>query len=166
MADRTSFTAEEWDQIRGSVMLAAIAVTAAEPSGLWGLLQESFASGSALAQAKADSGANPLVKAVIADFETAEGRSGARDALRAKFAGRNPQEAKSAAVEGLRQVAALLNAKAAADAPAFKEWLRQVSQRVAEAAKEGGFLGFGGVPVSEAEKATLAEISQALRLTA
>jgi hypothetical protein len=33
---------------------------------------------------------------------------------------------------------------------------------VAEASKEGGFLGFGGVQVSEAEKATLAEIAAAL----
>jgi len=37
-----------------------------------------------------------------------------------------------------------------------------VSQAVAEAASEGGFLGFGGVKVSEAEKATLAEITTAL----
>jgi len=35
-------------------MLAGMAVTAAEPSGLWGLIKEGFASSSALAQAKAD----------------------------------------------------------------------------------------------------------------
>jgi hypothetical protein len=33
---------------------------------------------------------------------------------------------------------------------------------VADASTEGGFLGFGGVKVSEAEKATLAEIAAAL----
>jgi len=37
-----------------------------------------------------------------------------------------------------------------------------VAQKAAEAGNEGGFLGFGGVAVSEAEKATLAEISTAL----
>jgi hypothetical protein len=47
---------------------------------------------------------------------------------------------------------------------AFKGWLRQISQHVAEASKEGGFLGIGGVSVSEAERATLAEISSALKL--
>ena len=52
--------------------------------------------------------------------------------------------------------------KAPEDTAAFKAWLAQISQSVAEAAKEGGFLGFGGVQVSEAEKATLAEISTAL----
>jgi hypothetical protein len=33
---------------------------------------------------------------------------------------------------------------------------------VAEAAVEGGFLGFGGVRVSDAEKATLDDIAKAL----
>jgi hypothetical protein len=37
---------------------------------------------------------------------------------------------------------------------------------VAEAASEGGFLGIGGVAVSEAEKATLTEMSNALKLPA
>jgi hypothetical protein len=77
-----------------------------------------------------------------------------------------PGELKTKAVEGLRQVSALLEAKTPDDAPAFKAWLQTIAQRVAEAAKEGGFLGFGGVQVSDAEKATLAEISGALKLTA
>jgi hypothetical protein len=52
------------------------------------------------------------------------------------------------------------------DAAAFKAWLRAISQKVAEASKEGGVLGFGGVAVSDAEKATLADISKALGTTA
>jgi hypothetical protein len=39
-------------------------------------------------------------------------------------------------------------------------------QKVAEAATEGSFLGFGGVRVSDAEKATLDDISKALGTTA
>ena len=49
---------------------------------------------------------------------------------------------------------------------AFKAWLGAIAERVAEASKEGGFLGFGGVQVSDAEKATLAEIAGALSRTA
>jgi hypothetical protein len=58
----------------------------------------------------------------------------------------------------------LLDAKAPGDAQAYKSWLRAISQRVAEAASEGGLFGFGGVKVSDAEKATLAEISTSLKL--
>ena len=61
----------------------------------------------------------------------------------------------------------MLDAKAPGDAAAFKEWLRQISRHVAEAAEEGGgFLGIGGVPVSDAEKATLTEIAGALKIAA
>jgi len=60
----------------------------------------------------------------------------------------------------------LVDIKASGDATAFKGWLREISQHVAEASKEGGFLGFGGVLVSDAEKAPLTEISNALGLTA
>ena len=75
MADKSSFTPDEWKLLLESVMAAGIAVSAAEPSGLWGLLKESFAEGNALMTVKLDPGADALIKAVVADFETAEGRS-------------------------------------------------------------------------------------------
>ena len=124
-------------------MMAGIAVTAAEPSGLWGLLKESFASGSALRQAKMDPGSNPLIKAIVADFETAEGQSVARDGLRETLASINPTEIKARCIEALRQAGALVDAKAPDDAAAVKGWLREISQHVAEAAKEGGFSALG-----------------------
>jgi hypothetical protein len=163
MADKSSFAPEEWKLLLRSVMTAGLAVSMADPSGLWGLLQEGVASAKALAEAKIDPGADALVKAVVSDFDTATGRSAARDDLKAQFAGSRPAEIKQKCIETLRQVSALLDAKAPNDAVAFKGWLRHVSQRVAEAASEGGFLG---VKVSEAEKATLAEISNALGLPA
>ncbi len=145
-------------------MMAGIAVSAAQPSGLWGLLKESFASGTALVTAKMDPGSNPLIKAVVADFES--GRSIARDGVKAQLTGSKPGEIKAKSIETLRQAGAVIDAKARDDAAVFKGWLRQISQHVAEAATEGGFLGIGGVRVSESEKATLTEISSALKLPA
>ena len=163
MADKTNFTKEEWTLLLESPMIAGMAVTAADPSGLWGLLKESFAGGNALAKALSDPGANPLVKALASDFSNSEARTAARDGLKTKFAKSQPSDVKTKSIEGLRQVSAVLAAKAPGDAAAFKTWLKQISQGTAEAASEGGGLfGLGGVQVSEAEKATLAEISQAL----
>jgi len=65
-------------------------------------------------------------------------------------------------VRGMRHAASIVDAKAPLDAQAYKDWLLHVSEKVAEASKEGGFLGFGGVAVSDAEKATLAEMRTAL----
>ncbi len=82
MTDKSSFTPDEWKLLLESVMMASLAVSAAEPSGLWGLLKESFAGGTELAKAKLDPGANELIKAVVADFGTTDGRSIARDDLK------------------------------------------------------------------------------------
>ena len=166
MADKSNFTADEWKLLLEGVTMAGIAVSAADPSGLWGVLKESFASGSELVKAKMDPGANSLIKAVVADFETAEGRTTARDGLKEKLKGLKPADIPAKCIETLRQVAAVVDTKAPADAAAFKGWLRQISQHVAEAATEGGLLGIGGVRVSDKEKATLKEISDALKLPA
>jgi membrane-bound lytic murein transglycosylase B len=152
-----SFTPEEWTKILVGTMLAGMAISAADPSELWGLIKEGAASYSAMAAAKSDAGSNELVKAVVADFETPEGRSTVRDALRKRFAGAKPADVVQGTLEILREVSAVLAAKAPGDAPAFKAWLNNTSRKVAEASAERG-----GVQVSDAEKAMLAEISKAL----
>lgn len=162
MANKQSFTPEEWIKLLESPMLAGMAVSAAEPSGLWGMLKEAFASSSALAAAKLDPGSNELIKGVVADYETSDGRAAIQKAVRERFAGAKGADVVQRAVANLREVAAIVTNKAPGDAAAFKAWLRAISQNVAEASKEGGLLGFGGVPVSDAEKATLADISKAL----
>lgn len=164
MADKSTFTPDEWKLLLQSVMVAGIAVTAAEPSGLWGMLKEGMASARALLQAKTDPGANSLVSALVSDFETSEGITAAREGLQEKLKGSKPDEIKTKCIAVLRQTSDVVASKAPEAATAFKTWLYRISESVAEAAKEGGFLGFGGVKVSDAEKATLAEISAALKL--
>lgn len=165
MSDKTAFTDEEWAKVLQGVTLAGIAVTAASPSGLWGLIKESFAAGSVLAHAKSDAGACALARAVVDDLQSAEGRGKAREGIEVK-AGDKAETIQARAVEALRVVGALVDAKAPDDAAAFKAWLCNISRRVAEAAKEGGFLGFGGVQVSDAEQKALADVAAALRLSA
>jgi hypothetical protein len=162
MATKANFTPDEWKAILGSPMLAGMAVTLAEPSGLWGTMKEGMASGYAVLEAKRDAGASELAKALVADMETSEGRSAAQDGLKAQLTGKSPAEIKQQAIATLTRVGQILDAKAPADAPAFKAWLKHVAEKVADASTEGGFLGFGGVRVTDAEKASIAEVAQAL----
>lgn len=166
MFSKTDFSAEEWALLLRSPMLAGMAVTAADPSGLIGLLKESFAGGAAMVQAATDPAANELVKAVAGDFQNGEGREIAREGLKAEFGDAQPTEIKAKAVAGLRQASDLLAAKAPADAQAFRDWLRTVGEKTAAAASEGGSLFASGPAVSDVEKAVLAEISAALSLGA
>ncbi len=166
MANKQNFTPEEWSKIVQSVVLSGMAVTAADPSGLIGLLQESFASGSALLKAKTDPGASELIKAVVAEFETSDGRGKVQEAIKARLAGAKAGDVSQRSVEALREASSILDSKAPQDSAAFKQWLRTISSKVADAASEGGVLGFGGQKVSDAEKATLGEIAKALGVAA
>jgi hypothetical protein len=167
MATKTDFTADEWKLLLQSPLVVAAAISAADPSGLIGLLRESMASARALLAVVSDPNADALVKAVVTDYETSEGRQAAQDGFRAAIAGATqPADVVAKAIDSLKAIAAALDAKGGADAVPFKTWLAGVGKAVAEAAPEGGFLGFGGTQVSDAEKATVAEIAAALGVPA
>ena len=162
MAGKNDFTPEEWKTLLESPMMAGIAVTAADPSGLWGSLKESMASARTIMGAAHDSAAAELVRAIASDYETADGRSVAREGLRAELSGKRPADIVTKALSAVKKAAELIDAKAPGDAASYKTWLQHIAQAVAEASKEGGFLGFGGTQISEAEKATLAHIKESL----
>lgn len=160
MADKSDFTPEEWTKVLESIIAAGLAVSAADPSGWWGTLKEAAASTPALAEAKRDPDFNELIEAAVADFERSN--DGSILAMRERFSQAEPTECVQRSLACLSEVSAIVDAKAPDEAAAFKSWLRKLSQKVAEAAVEGSFLGFGGVRVSDAERATLSDISKAL----
>ena len=162
MADKSTFTADEWQKLLEAPLLAGFAVSAGDPSGFIGILQEGMASAKALAAAKADANAAALIKAVVDDLYTPEGRTSAREGVKKVIQGVNLPEMKTHALEELGRTAAILDAKAPEEAGAYKNWLNHIATLVAEAGTEGGFLGFGGVKVSDAERATLTEIATTL----
>lgn len=162
MATKADFTPEEWKILLQAPLLASFAISAADPSGLFGLIKEGFASAKALAEVKSNPAADALLTAVVDDLLTGEGRGAARDGVKAVATGGDVAGAKDRALGELKTAVAILDAKAPADATAFKAWLNHIAQTVAEASGESGFLGFGGESVSEKEKATLAELAQLL----
>ncbi|HEX6001187.1 MAG TPA: hypothetical protein VFZ16_17610 [Hyphomicrobiaceae bacterium] len=166
MVNKATFTPDEWTKVMESVMLTGMAVTAADPSGLIGVLKESMATGRNLLAARSDPESNELVRAVATDFATSEGRHVAREGLKKTLQGSKAGDVAARSMAKLREVVSLVDQKAPGDAAGFKIWLQHIAVGAAEAANEGGFLGFGGVQVSDAEKATLTELSTALGIQA
>lgn len=159
MTDKSAFTKEEWDTLLGGILLSGVAITAAEPSGLIGLLQEGMAGGKLLAQ-QIQAPSNDLLKALASDFTTSEGRTAARNAVSARMANVQRADVKARALEGLASAKSIVAAKSPQDADAYRNFIVAIADATANAASEGGFLGFGGVTVSDAEKATLGEIQK------
>src|SRR6187431_627375 len=88
MANKNDFTPEEWTKVLESIIAAGIAVSAVEPSGLWGTLKKAAAGTPALAAAKRDPNSNELIKAAIAAFERSG--DGSILAMRERFAQAEP----------------------------------------------------------------------------
>ena len=82
--------------------------------------------------------------------------------------GFKPEDASSAGqavLDELAAVDAIVAAKASPEeTAAFRTWLVTTAQAAADAAKEGGFMGFGAIQVSQGEADMLAKIRSAVGL--
>jgi hypothetical protein len=66
-------------------------------------------------------------------------------------------------LDELQAVSAIVSSKATAEeTAAFKEWLLTTAQAAADAAKEGGFMGFHATQVSQGEKTMLDQVRTAI----
>lgn len=162
MTIKDKFTEQEWEELVQAPMLAGLAVTAADPGGLWAAIKESSGMARTLVEAKSNPDPDSLPSIISATLEDADGRRVTQKNLLDLVKGRKPAELSTVAVERLGEIDALIAAKAPELSDSYRAFVRTTAQNVAEAAKEGGFLGFGGEQVSDAEKKTLADIDQIL----
>jgi len=159
MSTKTDFSADEWDLLRSSPMMAGFLVVMASPSGPVGLVQETSAMTKLVLEA-ATSAQTPLLKSLTDDMKSSI-------SIPKVPTGATPASVQEAATEILRRTSDLLGKKATPEeATEIKLWLTKIAQVTAEATKEGGFLGFGGTLVSEEEKAAVARVSSALGVAA
>jgi hypothetical protein len=159
MSGKADFSVDEWDLLRSSPLMASMLVVAASPSGPIGLVQESSAAARTIMES-VGTAQTPLLKALSEDVTQTM-------AIPKPPPGATPGQVQEAAAEILRRTSALLSTKATPEeTEEVKGWLARVAQATAEAAKEGGFLGFGGTSVSDQEKAALGMLNTALGLGA
>jgi hypothetical protein len=159
MSSKIDFNADEWDLLRSSPMMASLLVVAASPSGPIGLVQETTAAGKLIMQTPGTA-QTTLLKSLSEDVMQTM-------TIPKPPPGSTPAQIQEAATEILRRTSALLGTKATPEeASEIRAWLAKVGKATAEAAKEGGFLGFGGASVSDQEKAALGMLNSALSLGA
>jgi hypothetical protein len=156
MITKDSFTPEEWTKISQVPFLVSLAIGIADASGPFGMVKE----GAALArsvQDALDGSSGEVAKQVATSMKgnrpkASELTGGARSA----------DEVAANATEDIKAAVGLVTAKDAAEGAALKKWLSDMAQHIAEAAKEGGFLGIGGSAISADEQKSLDAIKAAL----
>lgn len=163
MTSKSDYTPEEWQLLLNVPPMVGTAVMVAGRSGL-GSLKEAVALANGILAAKSEYEDNRLIQA-LNDARVKDGERSDVERMSSPYKGKQPDEIRAIAVEMCADVAQLLDEKSAPDESAgFKEWSLTVGEKVANAAKEGGFLGIGGERVSQEERRVLREVSDALRI--
>lgn len=160
MTSKSAFTEEEWTRVCRAPFVAGMAISIADPGGPIEVAKESMASIRAAAEPP---GNEELLQAVAAEIKDLVQRR------QNPMAGFKPTRGAMAGQEILDELAAvsgIVSAKASPEeAAAFNRWLVSVAQAAADAAKEGGFMGFGAEQVSAGEKAMLERLDSSLGAT-
>jgi hypothetical protein len=155
---KSDFTEEEWATLVRAPMVAGMAITFADPGGPIEVVKETtavlkFATGSSSEQR------GDLVGEVAREMR---GLVEQRKNPAADFKPRGTMAGKEI-LDELSRADEIVAAKATPEeAEAFRAWIMECAQRAAEAAKEGGFLGFRAEQVSQGEKDMLAQLRSAL----
>lgn len=174
MLDQDSFSVEEWAQIVSAPAAVGALVVVADPSGLMGLIGEFKAIMKTMREyVDANASSSSLMRAMQAFMDTkpteeaeAELKKWAEDQQAEMKADRpdDPEEMKQLVRDRTSAALGIVRGKGATeeDVNHYKSMMYDVAKAVADAAKEGGFLGFGGTVVSDAEQTILAQIKSEL----
>jgi hypothetical protein len=157
MTTKAEFTEEEWARLGRAPLVAAMAISLADPGGPIEAIKETSAALKTVLEAAQTGGNGEFVQAVAKDVAE-KGRH--RENPMAGFKPKGAQ-AREQILDELRAVNALLTDKATPEEAAqFRDWLRSDAQRAATAAKEGGFMGFNAQRVSEGEQQMLEQLGE------
>ena len=156
MTSKQDFTNEEWTRIRRAPLVAGVAISLADPGGPIEVAKETMAS---LRAATLPPSQEELLAAVALEVQALAQQ---RQNPLGDFRPTSDQHV----VEELGAVNELVTAKASPqEAEAFRRWLVAAAQAAADAAKEGGFMGFGAEQVSAGEQQMLDRVRGALGMT-
>jgi hypothetical protein len=152
MTSRQDFSEEEWARIRRAPLVAGVAISLADPGGPIEVAKETMAS---LRSATLPPSQEELLASVALDVQALAQHK--QNPL-GDFKPRSGQQV----LEELRGVNEIVTAKATPqEVEAFRRWLVAAAQAAADAAKEGGFMGFGAEQVSAGERRMLDQVRAA-----
>lgn len=150
MTAKSDFETDEWTRIVRAPMMAGLAITLADPGGPIEAAKETMAT---MRSATNPPSREQLLSDVALDVQQMVQHK------QNPLHGYHPSKdapAGDQVIEELRAVHDLVAAKATPEeSAAFGAWLISSAQAAADAAKEGGFMGFHAVQVSEREQAML-----------
>jgi hypothetical protein len=161
---RSDYSDEEWKNIKAAPLLAGLWVSTAASSGPIDTAKEALAISHSLEELVKKGSDSELIATLIDEIKPKEGEAvQSREGIALNV--KTPQELHKATMDTLQAANAALTKATPVESAEFKLFVMTVCQRVAEAGKEGGFLGVGGTRISPAETKAIEEIRTALGAT-
>ncbi len=160
MSLKEMFGPEEWATVTEAPQLVAIAVMMASFSGLGGTAKEAFSLANSLAQGHV--GTSALLREITASPEISAAQAGLRTRVQELDQSQFKQQLNELALNQAKRATDVVNRKMPDEAQAYKQWLMNSAFGVANASKEGDFLGFGGKRISDQERNVLDSLSTML----
>jgi hypothetical protein len=148
MTGRNDFTDDQWKAVLEGPTSAGLLVIASDRGGS---IRESFSMAKAYSEAREGHGESELLDTIVSTKPEVD---------RTKV--KSPEELKEHSLQNIRDGVALIVQKGTKQEIAeYKQFIRDLANKVAEARKEG-FMGVTGERVSGDEKEALAAIEEAL----
>lgn len=170
MTIKDAFNDDEWFLLSAMPGMIGAAMSNAAPSGIIGTIKEMSAAMRSSAKARYEHPDSELINALITKAENwDEAKEKVTD-----YRERTQQRVRNANVKSREdlQEMAVADCRAAAqlveercsqeEAEVYRQWTISVARSVAEAAKEGSILGFGGERISAPERELLQRIETSL----
>jgi len=155
MTSKRDYSDEEWARLLRAPLVAGLAISIADPGGPIEMAKEVIASLKVMTSPPSD---DELLRDVSREItEMAQRRENPIGDFRPSGSD-TPRQV----LDELRAVSPVLQKASPQEAEAFRGWIVDAARAAADAAKEGGFMGFGAEQVSEGERRMLDDVRSAV----
>lgn len=164
MSTLNDYTQDEQEKMMAAPMLVSMYIMGSSLSGPIGLVKEMVAGVETAMEVAKSAAPDSVLTALFSEenMKLQQAKMQAETSASTQGA-ENMDQAKTKMLDDIKQAVAILTAKGSpAEVTTYKKLMVDVAEKVANAAKEGGFMGVGGTLVNDAEKTAISDIQTAV----
>lgn len=164
MSAVTDYTQDQVEKMMAAPMLVSMYIMGSSLSGPVGLVKEMMSGVETAMKVAKDSAPDSVLRILFSEENMKQQQNKMQQETKESTAGaQNMDEAKAKMLADIKGAVAILSTKGSPEEiEAYKKLMVSVAENVANAAKEGGFMGIGGTIVNDAEKTAIADIKAAV----
>ena len=160
----TDYTQDQVEKMMAAPMLVSMYIMGSSLSGPVGLVKEMMSGVETAMKVAKESAPDSILHTLFSEENMKKEQDKMQQETKESTAGaQNMDEAKAKMLADVKGAVEIISSKGSPEEiEAYKKLMVSVAENVANAAKEGGFMGIGGTIVNDAEKTAIADIKTAV----